>query len=64
MPIDHVEWFDSRKEFGFISLEGYASIFVHRLDLDAVDGNCLYEGQAVSFDTDEKGGRATNVRVV
>ncbi|OFI01569.1 cold shock protein CspA [Clostridium acetireducens DSM 10703] len=64
MKLGTVKWFDSKKGFGFISVEGENDVFVHysAIQEDAFRKN-LEEGQKVQFDVVEgkKGPQAANV---
>ena len=58
-----VKWFDSKKGFGFISVDGGDDVFVH---FTAIQGNgykTLDEGQQVEFEIEDgpKGPQASNV---
>ncbi|MEO0293785.1 MAG: cold shock domain-containing protein [candidate division WOR-3 bacterium] len=63
MPEGRVKWFNPRKNYGFIEVEGGEDVFVHASALgEGVD--VLNEGDRVSFDVVEgkKGKKAENVR--
>ena len=61
-----VKWFDSKKGYGFIELEGSDDIFVHFSDIIAEGYKSLKDGQKVEFDIekDEQGEKAKNVKAV
>ncbi len=56
-----VKFFDSRKGFGFITVEGDKDYFVHISDIE--EGVRLNDGDQVAFDVDEgeRGPKAVNV---
>ena len=60
-----VKWFNEKKGYGFIEVDGEArDIFVHFSDIAAEGYKSLNEGDKVSFDigSGQKGEKATNVR--
>ena len=61
-----VEWFDSKKGYGFITAENGREIFVHFSGIAKEGFKSLNEGQTVSFEIGEgaKGEQAVNVTVV
>jgi len=61
-----VKWFNNDKGFGFIGREDGSDVFVHFSGIAGEGYKSLNEGDAVEFDIemDQKGGRATNVRVI
>lgn len=58
-----VNWYDPRKNFGFIGREGKDDVFVHA---NSLDGTILNEGDKVVFDIEQtpKGPSAINVEKV
>lgn len=58
-----VKWFDPRKGFGFIEMEGEKDIFVHHTEIQGEGFKTLDEGQEVEFEikNNEKGDYAANV---
>ncbi len=58
-----VKWFDPRKGFGFIEMEGEKDIFVHHSEITGDGFKSLDEGQEVEFEikNNEKGDYAANV---
>ncbi|MBQ7915990.1 MAG: cold-shock protein [Firmicutes bacterium] len=58
-----VKWFDSKKGYGFISVDGGDDVFVHFSAIKADGYKTLDEGQKVEFETENgpKGLQATNV---
>lgn len=58
-----VKWFDPRKGFGFIEMEGEKDIFVHHAEIKDEGFRTLDEGQEVEFEikNNEKGDYAANV---
>ena len=64
--IGTVKWFDSKKGYGFIELEGSDDIFVHFSDIVAEGYKSLKDGQKVEFEIekDEQGEKAKNVKVI
>ena len=61
-----VKWFDSRKGFGFIEIEGEKDIFVHFSEIQTDGYKSLIDGEKVEFEIDdgEKGIRAKSVTKV
>ncbi len=61
-----VKWFNEKKGFGFIEVEGGEDVFVHHSAIQAEGFRTLKEGDEVELDVtqDPKGPRAANVRVV
>ena len=58
-----VKWFDAKKGYGFITVEGEKDIFVHFSAIEGEGYRTLNEGQAVEFEIVDgaKGPQATNV---
>jgi len=58
-----VKWFDTKKGYGFIELEGNKDVFVHFSEITEEGYKSLRDGQAVEFDIekDDSGERAKNV---
>lgn len=58
-----VKWFNDRKGFGFIRVEGEQDVFVHYSALQGEGFKTLKEGEPVEFDLVEgaKGPQAANV---
>tara|TARA_Y100000590_G_scaffold153328_1_gene176047 strand:+ start:340 stop:552 length:213 start_codon:yes stop_codon:yes gene_type:complete len=61
-----VKWFDSRKGFGFIELEGQKDIFVHFSEIQSEGYKTLRDGEKVEFEIEESdnGARAKSVTKV
>ena len=61
-----VKWFNDRKGFGFIQVEGGQDVFVHYSAVAGDGFRSLNEGDRVTFEIEdgEKGPAATNVNVV
>ena len=62
-----VQWFDSKKGYGFILTDDGGEIFVHYTGIVAEGFKALTEGQNVEFEIEqnERGGRqAVEVKVV
>lgn len=61
-----VKWFDSKKGYGFISVEGQDDVFVHFSAIQGDGYKTLDEGQQVDFETEngKKGIQAVNVRKI
>lgn len=58
-----VKWFDSKKGFGFISVDGGEDVFVHFTAIQGDGYKTLDEGQQVEFEIEDgpKGPQASNV---
>ena len=58
-----VKWFDSKKGFGFISVEGGDDVFVHFSAIQSEGYKTLEENQKVEFEVEQgpKGLQASNV---
>ncbi len=66
MATGSVKWFNDKKGFGFIDVEGQGDVFVH---FSAITGNgfkTLKEGDRVSLDVvnGQKGKQAANVKTI
>lgn len=64
----YVKWFDYKKGYGFIALDGQEDIFVHFSNIDMEGFKKLDEGDQVEFDVKEsdkrKGPEALKVKIV
>jgi CspA family cold shock protein len=58
-----VKWFNDKKGYGFIEMEGGKDVFVHYQAIQGDGFKSLKEGDEVSFDVTEgaKGPQAANV---
>lgn len=58
-----VKWFDAKKGFGFISVDGGEDVFCHFTAIQGDGFKALEEGDAVEFEISSgaKGPQATNV---
>ncbi|PKM95408.1 MAG: cold-shock protein [Firmicutes bacterium HGW-Firmicutes-1] len=58
-----VKWFDAKKGFGFISVDGENDVFVHFSAIQGDGFKALEEGDAVEFEVVEgsKGPQAASV---
>lgn len=58
-----VKWFDDKKGYGFISVEGGTDVFVHYSSIQATGYRSLREGQDVEFQVTDgpKGPQAIEV---
>jgi CspA family cold shock protein len=64
MPRGKIKWFNEKKGYGFISMEGSeADIFVHYSNVKMDGFKSLAEGQEVEFDLvqEPKGAKAVNI---
>jgi len=61
-----VKWFNDRKGFGFIEVEGSKDVFVHHSAIQGEGFKSLKEGDEVEFEVTNgpKGPQASNVRIV
>ena len=66
MPTGTVKWFNDKKGFGFISIEGWEDIFVHHTAIESDGFRTLEEGDNVEFEIvkGDKGDKAENVKRV
>ena len=66
MPTGTVKWFNDKKGFGFISIEGGEDIFVHHTAIQSDGFRTLEEGDEVEFEIvqGDKGNKAENVKRV
>ena len=66
MPTGTVKWFNDKKGFGFISVEGGEDIFVHHTAIQSEGFRTLEEGDNVEFEIvqGDKGNKAENVKKV
>lgn len=64
MPEGTVKWFNERKGFGFIAMDGGDDVFVHHSAIKADGFRTLQEGQRVTFEVrqGQKGPAADNVK--
>ncbi len=64
MPTGTVKWFNDKKGFGFISIEGGEDIFVHHTAIESDGFRTLEEGDNVEFEIvqGDKGNKAENVK--
>jgi CspA family cold shock protein len=59
-----VKWFNPTKGYGFIeSTENKKDVFVHISALQEAGLKTLEEGQDVSFDIEEKGGKSSAINL-
>jgi cold shock protein len=61
-----VKWFDEKKGYGFITVEGGKDAFVHHSNIEGSGFKTLAEGQNVTLEVTQgaKGPQAEQVRVV
>jgi len=61
-----VKWFNNRKGFGFIEVEGGKDVFVHHSAIQGEGFKSLQEGDAVEFEVTDgpKGPQASNVKKI
>lgn len=66
MATGSVKWFNDKKGFGFISVDGEGDIFVHFSAITKDGFKTLTEGQKVTLDVvqGQKGKQAANVMPV
>jgi len=60
-----VKWFNRKRGFGFISVDGQDDIFVHYSGIEGEGYKSLQDGDDVEFEITkgEKGNQATKVRL-
>ena len=65
MATETVKWFNADKGFGFIAPDdGTKDVFVHQSAINSSGYRDLREGAKVSYDTGDKGPKATNVNAL
>ena len=66
MPTGTVKWFNDKKGFGFISIEGGEDIFVHHTAIQSDGFRTLEEGDNVEFEIvkGDKGDKAEQVKKI
>jgi len=67
MPEGRVKWFNEKKGFGFIEVDGQdKDVFIHHSAINMQGFRTLQEGQRVSFDIEQgnKGPAAVNVKAL
>ncbi|MCX6897294.1 MAG: cold shock domain-containing protein [Verrucomicrobia bacterium] len=66
MATGKVKWFDNKKGYGFIEIQGGSDVFVHHTNIVGQGFKTLNEGDAVSFEqiNTDKGPKAQNVQKV
>jgi CspA family cold shock protein len=66
MPKGKVKWFNDKKGYGFIEMEGGKDVFVHYQSIQGDGFKTLKEGDEVNFDVTEgaKGPQAANVNKI
>ena len=48
MPDGRIKWFDNKKGYGFITIEGMEDIFVHYSNIDGEGFKTLRDGEPVT----------------
>ncbi|MCX7827299.1 MAG: cold shock domain-containing protein [Verrucomicrobiae bacterium] len=64
MATGKVKWFDNKKGYGFIEIQGGPDVFVHHTNIVGQGFKTLNEGDTVSFEqmNTDKGPKAQNVQ--
>ena len=64
MPQGTVKWFNDKKGYGFITVEGGKDVFVHHSAIEGSGFKSLSEGDRVSFEIEQgaKGPSAVKVK--
>lgn len=64
MATGRVKWFDNKKGYGFIEVQGGPDVFVHHTVIQGQGFKTLNEGDQVSFEVipADKGPKAQNVQ--
>ncbi len=64
MPQGTVKWFNDKKGYGFITVEGGKDVFVHHSAIEGEGFKSLAEGDRVSFEIEQgaKGPSAVKVK--
>ena len=64
MPSGKVQWFNSKKGYGFITPEdGSKDVFVHRSAVEKAGLSQLSEGQDISFEKSNNKGKTSAVNL-
>jgi len=64
MPLGIVTWFNNKRGFGFIAVDGEKDVFVHYSAIEGFGFKSLEEGDRVSFEIQHgaRGSSAAKVR--
>jgi len=59
-----VKWYNERKGYGFIQVDGGNDVFVHSSQVEKAGMRGLYEGDKVEFDVEstDRGDQAVNLK--
>ena len=64
MPTGKIKWFNPKKGYGFIDVDGEEKDkFLHITALEAANNSALNEGDKVEFEDEEQNGKSSAVNI-